>query len=91
MLYLIKTEVTIMSNKYREETRSKRGNILFTPSLYEDMQILAKSQDTSFNDLLNRICEEYADANRDLIESERKHQQRIKELILEANRLRDKE
>lgn len=80
-----------MSNKYREETRSKRGNILFTPSLYEDMQILAKSQDTSFNDLLNRICEEYADANRDLIESERKHQQRIKELILEANRLRDKE
>lgn len=73
-----------------EETRSKRGNILFTPSLYEDMRILAKAENTSFNDLLNKLCQEYADNNREFIEAEREHQEHIEKLIAEANRSRKK-
>lgn len=73
-----------------EETRSKRGNILFTPSLYEDMRILAKAEGTSFNDLLNRISQEYADQHRQFIEAEKAHQAHIAKLIDEANQSRKK-
>ena len=41
------------------ETKSRRGNILFTPTVYEGMQNLAKMHGTSFNDLLHEVSKEY--------------------------------
>ena len=39
-----------------EETKSKRSNILFTPSVYEGLRILASLTDTSVNDILHELA-----------------------------------
>ena len=42
-----------------EETKSKRSNILFTPSVYEGLRILASLTDTSVNDILHELAKLY--------------------------------
>lgn len=51
-----------------EETKSKRSNILFTPSVYEDLRILSVIFDTSVNDILHELAKKYIEQNRKLVE-----------------------
>ncbi|PDH77213.1 hypothetical protein AO457_02455 [Oenococcus oeni] len=46
------------------ETKSRRTNILFKPSTYEDLQTLALLKRTSVNELLNQLAEEAVAQNR---------------------------
>ena len=46
-----------------EETKSKRSNILFTPSVYEGLRILASLTDTSVNDILHELAKLYISNN----------------------------
>lgn len=50
-----------------EETKSKRSNILFTPSVYEDLQILSVVFDTSVNDILHELAKKYIEENSSLV------------------------
>ena len=46
-----------------EETKSKRSNIMFKPSVYEDLRILASLTDTSVNDILHELAKLYISNN----------------------------
>lgn len=44
-----------------QETKSKRIQVLIRPSVWERLQKIAYMERHSFNDLLNEICERYAE------------------------------
>lgn len=52
----------------KDETKSKRLNLLVKPSLLADFKKLATMNETSVNDLLNQIMQEYVADNQDTIE-----------------------
>lgn len=45
----------------QQETKSKRIQVLIRPSVWERLQKIAYMERHSFNDLLNEICERYAE------------------------------
>lgn len=53
----------------KKESKTKRTNLLFRPSAYEDFQKLAIIRHTSTNDLMNTIVENVVDANADVLEA----------------------
>ena len=63
------------------EKKTQRGNILFTPSVYEDMQILAELEDTSFNNLLHELAKDYASKRADEIERYKKKQRLVEDIL----------
>lgn len=44
----------------RKEIKNKRVNFVITPSLHQDLTIIAHMQRTSLNELINRVMGEYA-------------------------------
>ncbi|MEM1506253.1 toxin-antitoxin system HicB family antitoxin [Domibacillus sp. 8LH] len=50
------------------ETKSKRLNLLVTPSLHVNLKKVATMEETSVNDLINRVLNEYVEDKNDLIE-----------------------
>jgi len=73
------------SDPQEEEKKTKRVNGLFTPSVYNDIQLLARIDDTSFNNLLHEIAKEYADSRREELNKERKRIAEINRLINEMD------
>lgn len=63
------------------EKKTQRGNILFTPSVYEDMQILAELEDTSFNNLLHELAKDYASKRADEIGRYKKKQKLVEDIM----------
>lgn len=52
----------------KEETKSKRLNLLVKPSILDDVTKIAFMQKTSVNNLINDLLTEYRDAHRDQID-----------------------
>lgn len=50
-----------------EEFKSKRVNLLLRPSVHERCNKIAYMSKVSFNDLVNKALEEYAQAHNDLV------------------------
>lgn len=50
------------------ETKSKRLNLLLQPSVLDDLSKIACMQQTSVNDLINRVLREYRDGQQALIQ-----------------------
>lgn len=50
-----------------EELKSKRVNLLLRPSVHERCNKIAYMSKLSFNDLVNKALEEYAQAHNDLV------------------------
>jgi predicted HicB family RNase H-like nuclease len=50
-----------------EELKSKRVNLLLKPSIHERCNKIAYMSKVSFNDLVNKALEEYAQAHGDLV------------------------
>ena len=69
------------ANVTPREKKTQRGNILFTPSVYEDMQILAELEDTSFNNLLHELAKDYASKRADEIERYKKKQKLVEDIL----------
>lgn len=46
------------------EKRSRRGNILVKPSVYDKVMLYANQTDQSFNDIVNRLLEEFVEKNK---------------------------
>ena len=63
-----------------EETKSKRSNILFTPSVYEDLRILASLTDTSVNEILHKLAKLYISNNEVKIDAFKEKQAIIDEI-----------
>ena len=70
----ISTGVTDTTNKtdktdttHKPETKSKRLNLVMRPSLLVDIGKIAIMQQTSVNDLINRVLEEYKDQEAETI------------------------
>lgn len=63
------------------ETKSKRGNILFTPTVYEGMQILAELDGTSFNNLLHEVAKDYLIGRYKEVEEYKVKQEKIEKFI----------
>jgi Ribbon-helix-helix protein, copG family. len=53
--------VPMKRNPLYIETRSRRLNLLIQPSLHNRIKELARAKDSSVNDLIHVILEEYAD------------------------------
>lgn len=53
------------------ETRSKRTNVLFKPSTFNDLQELAALQSTSMNSIINDLVIQYIAANQDNLDKYR--------------------
>lgn len=62
---------TGQSRKERE-TRSKRSNVLFTPTMYAAMQDLAAIKRTSVNGILNDLAADYIDQHQEELDQYRK-------------------
>lgn len=69
------------ANATPREKKTQRGNILFTPSVYEDMQILAELEDASFNNLLHELAKDYASKRADEIERYKKKQKLVEDIL----------
>jgi len=54
------------------ETKSKRLNLLLTPSLHANLTKMSKVQLCSLNSLINEILEDYEKDHQDLIEKYKK-------------------
>ena len=63
------------------EKKTKRGNLLFTPTVYEGMQILAEMHKTSLNDLLHEISKQYISERYEQIEFYKERQEEIDKVI----------
>lgn len=63
------------------ETKSKRGNLLFTPTVYEGMQILAELDGTSFNNLLHEVAKDYLIGRYKEVEEYKVKQEKIEKFI----------
>lgn len=50
-----------------EELKSKRVNLLLRPSVHERCNKIAYMSKVSFNDLVNKALDEYAQAHNDLV------------------------
>jgi hypothetical protein len=50
------------------EKKSRRFNGKFYPSVMDDIEIIARIQGTTPNDLINKLLKEYCDKNIDLIQ-----------------------
>lgn len=61
--------LTSENKKKNVETKSKRLNLLVKPSIYEDLEKIATMKQTSVNDLINRVLEDYNDKEKDLIDT----------------------
>jgi predicted HicB family RNase H-like nuclease len=59
-------------NTQGTETKSKRLNLLLTPSLHADLTKISKVQMTSVNNLINEILEEYVKDNQHSLEKYKK-------------------
>ena len=71
--YTHNTDNTVNThNTYKAETKSKRLNILLTPSLHSDLSKISKVQMTSVNNLINEILEEYIKDNQTSLEKYKK-------------------
>jgi predicted HicB family RNase H-like nuclease len=54
-------------NTYKAETKSKRLNILLTPSLHADLTKIARVQGESLNNLINEVLKAYEEENKPTI------------------------
>lgn len=52
----------------KEETKTKRLNLLMLPSVYEDITKIAAMKRSSINDLINTVLKQYISDNQELIE-----------------------
>lgn len=52
----------------KEETKSKRVNLLFLPSVHEDITKIAAMKRSSVNDLISTLLQDYIEENRELID-----------------------
>ncbi|MGO4938359.1 hypothetical protein ACTQ54_12275 [Fundicoccus sp. Sow4_H7] len=59
---------TVGRPKSKGETKDKRTNLLFYPSVYEDLRKIATMKQTSVNDLINTLAEEFIEQEQDAIE-----------------------
>lgn len=50
------------------ETRSRRTNVLFTPSMFNDLKDLAAMKRTSLNNLLNELAEQAIVENKEALD-----------------------
>lgn len=51
----------------KEETKTKRLNLLMLPSVYEDITKIAAMKRSSVNELINTVLQEYIADNQELI------------------------
>ncbi len=51
-----------------EERKTKRLNLLLRPSVLADLTKIARMKETSVNDLINSIVEDYRDREREVID-----------------------
>lgn len=51
-----------------QEARSKRLNLLLTPSLHEGLTRIARVEGTSLNELINVVLEKHAQQNKEALE-----------------------
>ena len=79
--FILNEEVDNTVNVTPNEKKTQRGNILFTPSVYENMQILAELEDTSFNNLLHELAKDYASKRADEIERYKKKQKLVEDIL----------
>ena len=79
--FILNEDVDDTVNATPNEKKTQRGNILFTPSVYEDMQILAELEDTSFNNLLHELAKDYASKRADEIERYKKKQKLVEDIL----------
>jgi len=50
------------------ETKSKRLNLLLYPSIYQDLEKIARVDRTSVNELINSVLDEYRDQRTEAID-----------------------
>ena len=79
--FILDEDVDDTVNATPNEKKTQRGNILFTPSVYEDMQILAELEDTSFNNLLHELAKDYASKRAGEIERYKKKQKLVEDIL----------
>lgn len=67
---LLKKSETAAESKAapKTETKTARVNLLFRPSLKQNLEKLAQMKRTSFNDLMNTMAAEYVEAHQDEID-----------------------
>ena len=66
--YTHNTDNTVNThNTYKAETKSKRLNILLTPSLHADLTKIARVQGESLNNLINEVLKAYEEENKPTI------------------------
>lgn len=49
----------------KEERKTKRSGILFRPSTHEKLTKIAMVQDTSLNDILHQLADDYIEQHKD--------------------------
>ena len=52
----------------RKETKSKRLNLLLTPSLHSNLLKIARVEGISLNELINVVLEKHAQQNKEVLE-----------------------
>lgn len=57
------------SRTNEKEKKTRRANLIFRPSTFEDFSRLAKLKDTSVNDLINTIIENTVNDNAEVLEA----------------------
>ena len=55
--------------RWRRESKSKRFNLLIRPSTFESIAKIAWVEESSINDLINHVLEEFVKMKRDVVEA----------------------
>ena len=69
---VVKEVKKVESAPIENEVRTKRVQLVVTPSVFEDVQILTKIKKTSLNSLVHKLLEECIKENREDIEKYKK-------------------
>jgi predicted HicB family RNase H-like nuclease len=59
----IPEDVSMKKNSLYTETKSKRFQLLMQPSLYSRLKVMSDEKETSINDLIHKILDQYTQKN----------------------------
>ena len=67
--------------KRKEERRDERVNIALTATIKEGIDVLAKVNDVSVNQLINTVLEGYVADNQDVIDAHKANMANLKKML----------